>query len=135
MAWLGVVATSAGLLGISSADEAKARQVIDAMTNFYRELPAVEVRSELALIIGSAEESKAVRQTITQTMRLERPGRYALISEGQSAFLTSPSAYVDGGKATLILPGQGRIEQDGLASAEAMLLAVEMGFDAAAGAT
>ena len=121
----------AGIGSISSAtaDEAKARALLDQLTAFYRSLETLSVRSETMTSAKAEGQPDGMTQTIKQTLKLKRPNRFALVSEGKGILFSTPSAYLKDAVATLKLDGQGWIRAEGVPSIEAMLRSPDLGYD------
>ncbi len=100
------------------------------MTAFYRGQETLEARAEMTMTVKDPRQPKVVRtQQIKQTLKLRRPDRMALVSSGEGAFFSSPSVYLDRGKATMKLEGQGWVQTEGIPSASALFLSPELGYD------
>lgn len=128
--WLGGMLAAAAP---ASAEEPKAEALLDAMTAFYRSQEALEVQAEMTIDVAAPGQPEPVQQRIKQTIKLERPDRYALVSEGEGPFFSSPSVYLNEGAVTLKLEDQGWIQAEGIESVGEMFRNPSLGYDENAG--
>lgn len=121
----------AGLLlpAVSSGETTpEARALLDQATAFYGDLEAFQVTTEMTLEVSGEGVPEPLEETLIQTVSVRRPDAFALDSKGAGQFLSYPLAYLHEGKATLVLPRQGVVRQDGVASIEAFFSSERLGY-------
>ncbi len=132
--WLAAVSILAGGLLSTSAQEATpddAKALLHKLTGFYRSLEAVSVKSELVVSMGEPGKEKVI-QSLQQRVRLKRPGRYAIETTGVGNFLSTPSVYLDGGKATVLVDEKQGLQTEGVTTVPALFRNLDLGYNEAA---
>ncbi|MFT5191971.1 MAG: peroxiredoxin [Verrucomicrobiales bacterium] len=118
-----------GSVGSAAADEAKARGMLDGVTAFYRSQETLSVNSLTTISVSVEGQPEGMKQTIKQSLKIKRPNRFALVSEGEGVLFSAPSAYLKDTVATMKLEGQGWLQAEGISSIEAMFRNPDLGFD------
>lgn len=130
---LSCLAWGAGVPCWADADEAKAREILNRLTAFYRGLEAFEVESVMTTSMKNPQLVEPLTQELRQTYKVKRPGQFVLESRGDGMLFSAPNAYLDDWQGVLLLEGQGRIEAGGVATPAAFLRNPAFGFNPNAG--
>lgn len=124
---ISIVATyvNSGLAQEAKPDEAKA--LLGKLTGFYRELEELEVDGDLIISMGEPGKEQVI-QSLKQTVKLKRPGQYALTTIGVGTFLAMPSVYMDAGKATIVIDPKRLIQKEGVKSVPELYQSPDLGY-------
>lgn len=108
------------------ADEARA--MLSKLTKFYRSMDQVACKGELVVAVGPPGAVQIV-QSLRQEVKFKRPGQYYLSSVGEGAFLSTPSVFLDAGKATVQIDEKHAIQVDAIETVPALFRSPQLGYN------
>lgn len=113
---------------LAEESDPKARELLDRATKFLRARKSYQVDLNLRVEIAGEKEEDKRKDVTTVHLAVRRPDRIAIVTTEPGSFIPSTDGYLSDGKATIIMPGQGRITTGGVTKIESFFTDSALGY-------